>query len=141
LRPDVSEVVFVVDENLGESAAAGIRDAGGRCVLLTEMLGRGTPDIEWVPRVKEWGSALITRDVAMRRNPEERKALELCGVHVFIIRAHGARLDDLRGLVKASYATMLRHIRNHATPFLALVTKSGVSVQGTGGRKGGIRRQ
>jgi len=70
LRPDISEIVFVVDENLGESAAAGIREAGGRCVLLTDMVGRGTPDVEWVPRVKEWGAALITRDVAMRRNPE-----------------------------------------------------------------------
>ena len=49
MRPDVSEVVFVIDENLGESAAAGIREAGGRCVLLTEVVGRrGTPDVEWV---------------------------------------------------------------------------------------------
>jgi hypothetical protein len=140
VRLELSEVIFVVDENLGESGAAGIRAAGGRCVLLTDKVGRGTPDVEWVPRVREWGAALITRDVAMRRNPEERRALERCGVHVFIIRAQGARLEHLRELVSVSYPTMLRHVRNHATPFLALVTRTGVSVQATGGRKGGVRR-
>ncbi len=131
---DRATPVFVVDEDAGPSVAEGIRDAGGLATLLTDHVGRGTPDVDWLPRVAEWGSAIVTRDVAMRRNPEEALALERSGVHVFILRAKGFRADELRDLIRRSYPAMARYVRKQRTPFLARITASRIEVLTDRGR-------
>lgn len=135
-----SEIVFVIDEDAGPPVADGIRDAGGKAILLTDMVGRGVPDVEWLPRVSEWGQALITRDVAMRSVPAERQALAKCGVHVFILRAQRMGFDVLRSTTKNRFPNMLRFVQSHATPFVAHVTANGVDVKETNGRRAAIRK-
>lgn len=137
---DISDIVFVVDEDAGPHVAQGIRDAGGKASLLIELIGRGVQDVDWIPRVNEWGHALVTRDVAMRSVRAERDALAKCGVHVFILRGQGMKFEALRATMKCHFPTMLRFVRNHATPFVAHITGNGVDVRVTGGRPGARRK-
>ena len=129
-----TDVVFVIDEDAGPHVLAGIVDAGGAACLLIDKVPRGTENVLWIPRVREWGHAIITRDVAMRRNPAEEYALRSCGVHVFILRAGGACFDELRALAKQHFNTMFRHVCTQATPYVAHVTRNGVDVRFGGGR-------
>jgi hypothetical protein len=141
LRRSATEIVFVIDEDAGPHVADGVRDAGGNACLLTDKVPRGTPDVEWIPRAREWGSAIITRDIAMRRNPAEQQALASCGLHVFILRGNGLRLDRLRELTKEHYHAMLRYVRTRATPFLAHVSRAGLNIRVGGERSSAIKRQ
>jgi hypothetical protein len=141
LRRSEADVVFVVDEDCGPNVVAGVRDAGGEACLLTDKVPAGTLDVEWIPRAREWGSAIITRDVAMRFNLAEQQALANCGIHIFILRGKGMGLDRVRELTKANFKTMLRYVCTQATPFLAHVNSKGVSIRIGGGRRGAIRRQ
>jgi hypothetical protein len=54
LRPREEDVVFVIDEDAGPSVVDGILDAGGRAILLSEKVPKGTEDVLWIPRVIEW---------------------------------------------------------------------------------------
>lgn len=137
---NLAEIVFVIDENIGPTIAEGITDAGGKVLMLMDVVPMSTPDLEWLPRAREWGHAILTRDIGMRRTPAEAAALNECGVHVFILRAHGLLYDALRELVKARYAVMVRHVRNHSTPFIAHVTRDEVRVHVGGQRKSAIKR-
>lgn len=137
---DVANIVFVIDEDAGPHVADGIRQAGGNAVLLVDQIGRSVQDVDWIPRVSSWGSALITRDVAMRSVRVEREALARSGVHVFILRCQGMKIDELREAIVRHFPRMLRHVRNEATPFLAHITGAGVEVRQTGGRLGARRK-
>ena len=123
---DVASIVFVVDEDAGPHVANGVREAGGRATLLVELIGQGVHDVDWIPRVKDWGSALITRDIAMRSVRAEREALARSGVHVLILRCGGMTIDELRETIVRHFPRMLRHVRNEATPFLAHITREGI---------------
>jgi hypothetical protein len=140
-RPDPPpEPIFIVDENMGSSIVDAIQEAGGQACALIDHFERGTPDVDFLPKLKGIGHALITRDVAMRSNEEERRALELCGVHIFFVRAQGLRVDALRELVIERFPKMRRYVLNHGAPFQARVTQADVEVISSAGRKGGIKR-
>jgi hypothetical protein len=134
------EPIFVVDENMASSGVEAIQEAGGVAVSLTDYFERGTPDVEFLPKLGNYGQAFVTRDIAMRTNEDERKALALCTVHVFIVKGGGLKLDDLKALVKVRFPKMRRHVLSHGTPFLARVTASDVAVVDSPGRRGGIKR-
>lgn len=125
---------------MGSCGVDAIRGAGGHAVELLGYFAQGTPDVDFLPELHNHCHAFVTRDVAMRSNEQERLALQICRVHVFIVRGGGLKLDDLKALVRGSFAKMRRYVNNHATPFLARVTKSDVVVVSTGGRRGGIKR-
>ncbi|HVV82111.1 MAG TPA: hypothetical protein VHE35_03495 [Kofleriaceae bacterium] len=135
LRDD--EVVFVVDEDAGFHVARGITDAGGRAVLVVDKAGSGAKDRQWIPLAREWGNAIVTRDLAMRRTPAETAALLASNCHTFILRAGNLKLDDLYALARDMYRPMLRYVTTRFPPFLATVSSSGISVQRDGGRRGG----
>lgn len=134
--PDAS-IVFVIDEDAGPHVARGIIDAGGRAVMVTDMAGAGAKDRHWIPLARTWGSAIITRDLAMRRTPEEIRALLSSGCHTFILRAGHLKLDELHALAKNSYVKMARLVATRNTPFLATVSKTGITVMKESGRRGG----
>lgn len=141
MRPRDEDVVFVVDENCGPHVVDGLRDAGCNAILLTERVPPGTLDVDWIPRVREWGHAIVTRDMKMRGNPEERNALALCGVHVFIIRGGGLTFDELRARAKLHGKAMLRYVVKYATPFLAHVTSKEVQPRTPELRRSGVKRE
>jgi hypothetical protein len=134
----LAQVTFVIDEDTGPSAAEGIREAGGHAVLLTHARGMGAKDVDWLPTVKQLGHALITRDISMRF--DHKDVFAACGVHVFIVRAAGIRIDELRVLMRSHHATMCRFVRTHALPFVARVTRNDVVVIDSPGRRGAIKR-
>jgi hypothetical protein len=140
VRLDSPDVTFLIDECVGTSVADGLQACGSKIVMLVKKVERGTLDVAWVPRVRDWGChAIITHDVAMRSRPAEAEALRESGVHVFVLRAHGAKLIDLRAIVETHHATMIRYVAKYAPPFLAHVTRSGIEMK-SGERRSGVRR-
>jgi hypothetical protein len=105
--------------------------------MVTDKAGAGAKDRYWIPLACTWGSAIVTRDLAMRRTPEEIHALLSSGCHTFILRAGHLKLDELHALAKDSYGKMLRFVATRNTPFLATVSKSGITVVTESGRRGG----
>jgi hypothetical protein len=104
---------------------------------VTDKAGAGAKDRHWIPLACTWGSAIVTRDLAMRRTPEELRALLLSGCHTFILRAGNLKLDELHALAKDSYGKLLRYVATRNTPFLATVSKTGIVVVKESGRRGG----
>lgn len=139
-RPKRPEPIFFVDENMASCGVDAIIEAGGNAVSILERFAQGTPDVDFLPELHGHCQAFVTRDVAMRSNEQERNALALCKVHVFIVRGGGLRLDPLKALVKLRFAKMRRYVLSHATPFLARVTQSDVDVVSSPGRRGAIDR-
>lgn len=139
-RPKPPEPIFVVDENMASSGVEAIQEAGGTAVSLTDYFERGTQDVEFLPELGKYGQAFVTRDVAMRTNEQERRALAICPVHVFIVRGGGLKLEELKALLKLRFPKMRRHVLSHGTPFLARVTPSDVDIVDSPGRRGGIKR-
>lgn len=130
-------IVFVVDEDAGPHVARGITDAGGRVVMVVEKAGSGAKDRHWIPLACTWGSAIVTRDLNMRRTPEENRALLSSGCHSFILCAGNLKFDELHALAKDNYRKMLRFVTTRNTPFLATVSRSGIVVKAESGRRGG----
>lgn len=139
MRPREDDVVFVVDECAGPHVRDGILDAGCRAILLTEKVPAGTEDVAWIPRAHEWGHAIITRDIAMRGNLLERAALANCGIHVFILRGGGLKLDELRAITRRHALAMRRYVVRNGTPFLAHVTTKLIDVKTPIVRRGGLK--
>lgn len=98
-------IVFVVDEDAGPHVARGITDAGGRVVMVVEKAGSGAKDRHWIPLACTWGSAIVTRDLNMRRTPEENRALLSSGCHSFILCAGNLKFDELHALAKDNYGS------------------------------------
>lgn len=138
MRPREEDVIFVVDECCGPHVAKGLRDGGCKAVELVTLVPAGTEDVNWIPKANSWGHAIITRDVRMRSNEHERAALELSGVHIFMLRG-GLSLDDLYSVTKAYAPAMLRHVIKYSTPYLAYVTRKAVDVK-VGMRRGAVKR-
>ncbi len=140
MRPrSAADVVFVVDEDAGSNVAKGIIAAGGNAVLLSEKLGHGTDDVDWIPRAHEWGCAIVTRDLAQRRNPFESEAHRQCGCHVFILRGGGLKFDELHAAMVKHYPEMLRYVLKYARPFIAHITSRSINVHEHTGRWGGVK--
>lgn len=137
MRLPEEDIIFVVDEDAGPHVARGITDAGGRVVMVVDKAGAGAKDRHWIPLACTWGSAIVTRDLAMRRTPEEIRALLSSDCHSFILRAGNLKFDELHALAKDSYRKMLRFVATRNTPFLATVSKSGITVVKESGRRGG----
>ena len=139
-RPKPLEPRFIVDECMGSSVVDAIVEAGGRAVLLTDHVKPGTEDVDFIPRLCDWGEAFVTRDLAMRTNEGEKQALGQCKIHVFIFRAGGAKLDELQQLVKDRHPSMRNYVHKYGIPFLARVTNTGIDVLTKTGRRGGMKK-
>lgn len=131
---------FIIDENMGSSIAAAFVERGSPACLLTSFVAAGTPDIDFIPRLAQWGQAFVTRDIAMRSNPVEMEALQQCGVHVFLFRAAGLNLDQLRALIADHHASMVRYVTKYTTPFVARVTRNGFDLVVASQRRSSVRR-
>lgn len=140
MRLREADVVFVIDEDVGPSIGAGITAAGGRILLLTDVVPRGTPDVQWVPRASTWGAAIVTRDVSMRRRPQETAALVSSQCHVFVLRCHGMKLEAAAELLSAHTPKMIRYVIKYSVPFLAHVNANGVDIKVGGPTRAGERK-
>lgn len=103
-------------------------------MLVSDVFGQGTPDVDWIPRAREFGCAIVTRDIATRSNPAEREALMQCDCHVFIVRGGGLKLNELQALMKQHHTVMVRYVLKYATPFIAHVTSKSINVHEESGR-------
>ncbi len=69
------DVKFFIDENLGHDLARGLGLLGYNVEHLLDNFPQGTKDEEWLEYVGKNNLALITKDKAIRRKPNEKALL------------------------------------------------------------------
>ncbi len=92
-----SSLTFFTDRCLGDGIIPqGLRDAGLTIVTMNEHYGKypshGISDPLWLKLVGENGWVALTKDMEIRRNPNERQAVLDYGVQGF-----GLSRQDLKG--------------------------------------------
>ena len=94
-------MTFLIDENLGEPLARGMRAFGEDVVHLRNEFPQGTSDEVMLAKLGAKGWFLITRDDRIRKHPGELAALKQHGVGAFFLAGKGlSRCDLIRQLVR-----------------------------------------
>ena len=94
-------MTFLIDENLGEPLARGMKEFGEDVVHLRDHFPEGTSDETVLAQLGQDGWFLITRDDRIRRRPGELTALKQHRVGAFFLAGKGlGRCELIRQLVR-----------------------------------------
>lgn len=111
------QLEFLVDRSLGKSIAEGLRAYGVTVHTLASVYGeqgaQQLADETWLDDAGERGWAVLTKDDAIRRRPNERDALMEHGLRVFCIT--NAQLTGSEQLARL-VANLDRIVRQAETP-------------------------
>ncbi len=84
-------MIFVFDENILPGLVAALRGAGEHARHITEELGRGSQDVNVFGFLGRHGCYLVTADVRISRNPQQRAALIASGIGAFFFTGKAKR--------------------------------------------------
>lgn len=119
--------MFFLDEtNSGRALLEAFVSAGFEAVRIVDIdeLGRGCPDVVWLPFVGERGWLVVTGDHRMSRNPLELRALADGGVRMFCLPSR-MRGSELAELCRRRAGAMERFAVGNPAPFVARVDSRG----------------
>jgi hypothetical protein len=121
--------VFLLDRCLGTVAVPRVITPalakGEKLMLLDDHFAANTQDAEWIPVVGAKGWVIVTKDVAMRRNPLEIQALLSAGTAVFFFAnagLPGSKVGDALALALPGMRTAMRRFK---LPMLGRVNAAG----------------
>jgi hypothetical protein len=116
--------------------ADALRNAGARVEIHRDHFADDAPDVEWLAAVGRCGWVVLTKDDAIRRNPFERRALLAANVRAFILTSQTMSGPDMAVLIVRFRQQMERLVQTTPAPFIALITRSSISLAdaGTGRR-------
>ena len=117
--------MFFFDANLSATLVKGMRGFGEECCHLSDHFEKGALDTEWPPEIGTRGWLLVTRDLAIRRNPAELSALTRYGVGAFFIGGKKQTRCDLVEQVVRNWRTMKQLAHDTARPFAFRVPPKG----------------
>jgi hypothetical protein len=118
-------VTFLIDENLGEPLARGMKAFGEDVVHLRDHFPKGTSDEVVLERLGKDGWFLITRDERIRRRPGELAALKEHSVGAFFLAGKGlGRCALIRQLVR-NWHRIKEHAHKRRPPFALRVPPRG----------------
>ena len=121
-------MTFLIDENLGQPLARGMKAFGEDVVHLRDHFPEGTSDEVVLARLGADGWFLITRDDRIRRRPGELAALKQHGVGAFFLG--GKRLGRcalIRQLVR-NWHRIKEHAASQRTPFAFRIPAKGTKI-------------
>lgn len=90
MTPGASGPQFFLDRGLGSVIVpSGLRDRGWHVTTMDERYGpaesQDVADVDWIRDATGRGECLITKDVAIARNPAEAEIVHYCNARVFAI--------------------------------------------------------
>ena len=123
---------FFLDRGLGSVFVPnGLRDRGWHVTTMDERYGSSVSqevaDVDWIREATERGECLITKDVAIARNPAEAEVVYNCDARVFAItNARITGLEMLARLVRHEPA-IFRWAQRTPPPFVLGLGPTGVA--------------
>lgn len=124
-RPSES-VTFLVDRSLGRNYVVdALRNAGEQVEALDDHFPQNAPDVRWLSEAGRRQWVVLTKDLAIRRNPFERDLLLGAGVRAFILARQDLSGTEMAGLFVDSLPGMRRRIAREAAPFIYRISRSG----------------
>ena len=121
-------MTFLIDENLGQPLAHGMKAFGEDVVHLRDHFPPGTSDEVVLAKLGEDGWFLITRDDRIRRRPGELAALKEHGVGAFFLGGKGlGRCDLIRQLVR-NWHRIKDHAERRSPPFAFRIPPRGSKI-------------
>lgn len=134
-KPQHETLTFFVDRCLGRSVVERLRGAGFRVEHKDDHFEPTTDDATWLTEVGKSGWVVLTRDTRIRRRRDERNAVMTAGLRFFSLqtkRGEGGRRgltgEDIAQLLLDNMQKITRLALEHPPPFIAAITRSGVTI-------------
>lgn len=89
-------------------------------------------DSDWLPEVGRRGWVVLMKDKRIRRNRLERDALLSAGVRAFVLTSGNLTGPEMAQVLAAHLVRMARILRGNPGPFVAGVSRSGITVYRVG---------
>lgn len=140
MRP-LPDPTYFLDENLdSHEIARQMREAGLRCVRLSERFERGEDDETWIPIVAREGWWTISRDTSMGRRQAQIGAIrKYQAIHIWI-RGESLLMQQMASLVIDAHPRLAHFITRRAAPMIVNLHSDGrFNLREGGKRLGGPR--
>lgn len=128
--------VFYLDENLSECKAihvildsATIKYERHYSHFTREQFPDGVPDHIWLDFVGSRGWVVLTKDKAQRYNPLEKAQLQKHRIKQFAFQSGNLSAQEMAEILQANLNKVFNLIMKETPPFVASLTKSGVSLR------------
>lgn len=89
---------------------------------------KGAEDVDWLPVIGKLGWVALTKDKAIRRKPWEMDKVIAHGVRMFTLPNGNLSGDEMAQTFIVSRLRMARLLHNHPFPFVAVVSRTDVSL-------------
>jgi hypothetical protein len=105
-----------------------LRQNGLNAVYQDDEFPQDTEDQDWLIEVGAKGWIVFTRDVKIRRRPDEQAALMLAKVRLFSLQTRDVNGALIREIF-LKHIDKIKHVAvNQPAPFVASVTRNGVAI-------------
>lgn len=116
---------FIMDENLPEGLASGLRNFGENVEHVLDHFPEGTIDVEILKFVGNGDYFLVTKDRRIRYNQAEIKALRRHKVGAFFLVGQSMRLWDIVKQIILSWENIKEIAERENRPFIYTLRRSG----------------
>ena len=118
--------VLFVDRSLGGRVVAdALRVAGEDVRAHDDLFAQDTDDEVWLADVGKRGWVVLTKDVLIRRDSLQRRALLAANVAAFVLARGDVTGSVMAGAFVAALPRMKKALRRFDVPFIASVTIKG----------------
>jgi hypothetical protein len=122
--PDWHVTLFIDRDTWSRKLDAALRQAEISFVAHHERFAPDTPDPVWLRECGARHWAVVTRDKAIRRRPNELRAVREAGVHLFALTSGNLSAAETAALLVAAWPAMERAVRDTAPPALYAITRT-----------------
>jgi predicted nuclease of predicted toxin-antitoxin system len=121
---DLSQITIFIDRAISQkSVPEALRAVGATVEIHLDHFLPEAPDTEWLPVVSERGWVVLTKDVAIGKNPLEVLAIAQANAKVFILTSGNLKLDDMVSILVGSLEKVVRLNQGNQASFIAKIYK------------------
>lgn len=132
MTPAGNEPRFFLDRGLGSRfVPAGLRERGWQVTTMDERYGasasQDVADVDWIREASALGECLLTKDVAIARNPTEAEVIHNCDARVFTITNAHLTGPGMLARLLLHEGTVFRWARRTPPPFVLGLGPTGIA--------------
>jgi arsenate reductase-like glutaredoxin family protein len=114
--------IFFIDRCLGsKKIVAALRQAGITVEIHDDHFLPDAADVDWLPKVGEWGWVVLTKDANIARRTLEKIAVTHANVQLFILTAQQLASTDMIAILLKAIVPMQQFVHKYPAPFIAKI--------------------
>ncbi|MEO0348797.1 MAG: hypothetical protein AAF282_01965 [Cyanobacteria bacterium P01_A01_bin.15] len=118
--------VFFIDRCLGSvRLAKAFRASGITIEIHDDHFSQDAKDEDWLPEVGKRGWIVLTKDSRIAKRTSERLAVANANIRMFVLASQNLPGPDMIEVFLKAFMKMQAFSREHPSPFIAKVYKSG----------------